>query len=196
MKALGSIVMMVGLSVAASQAGYAREAASGRIHLVVHSTHGTYTTDVRQEGEEILGISSFGDDGSVNLGISHGNYTGSAGAGFIDLQCENGHCAGLYDGERAEFQFAQTSTPEGRAVMHLEGALNYNRVLATHDDSSIEVKGNRGGMNLKKTAPGMYSGYGVFGAEKVDVRLETSGTLAEVADPALFAIFVVGPFAK
>src|SRR5665213_456834 len=69
-------------------------ASEGNTDLVIYPDNqgGYYETNIRQEGNTILGTSM---GSMVNLKVQDGKYQGPTGPGLTSLTCANGKCSGF-----------------------------------------------------------------------------------------------------
>ncbi len=171
---------------------------SGRAYLtVMPQTSAPLVTDIRQEGDKVLGMTDFGSVGLVNLLISSKTYRGVAGGNSLtSLACVDGKCQGVIGGRSANFTSKLVETSSGDEVQ-VEGSLNFNQVHAKRSATSIEITSPLSTLYLKKGSDGVWSGYGTYGYglnSYFTATLVTSGTLDDFKDAALFTIFLVSPF--
>ena len=168
--------------------GSQARASEGNADLVIYPDNqgGFYETNIRQEGNTILG-SSMG--ASVDLLVHEGIYQGPTGPGLTSLACTNGKCTGFINSA----SFDMTTGENG-----FTGNISAGTLGLVRKNGEILITGARASsMDLKQTSAGNYEGTGVFAnGVTFSATLKTSGTLADLRDPALAAIFLVAPFSR
>jgi hypothetical protein len=174
------------MSLAVSSVAFAQE--DGRMRLEMHhyGSGGRLFVEARQEGDRIVGYSSFSSDRSINLKVQPGvSYKGAAAGGYTDLSCGATSCQGVIGDKSAQFSFDATSQ---------RGSFNFNRLRITRSAGRIVID-SLGALDLKETSPGNYEGRGFLNnapGSSVWAELETSGSLQGLTDPALLTILVAG----
>lgn len=170
----------------------AQAAPTGTAELVIYPDYdsGYYSTDLRQEGNKILGQTSLGNNNLVNLQINEGKYEGSTGNGLTSLKCSATNCSGFISGGSADFTINESG---------FKGTVDSNLANLTRKNGDITINTIRGYMNLHMTSVGNYDGTGSFGNDinsQFHATLKTTGTLANLSDNALSAIFLVEPLSR
>ncbi len=185
MKTLATIfVSLIALS--------AQAAPMGQAELVIYPDfgNGVYTTDIRQEGNKILGNTFLGNSGMVNLQVMSGKYQGATGgAGLTSLTCTETSCSGFINSGSTDFKIANGG---------FQGTINSNLASMKRTAKGIEINTINGHMNLAMTSAGNYEGTGSISGNinsQFHATLKTSGTLADFKDTALAAIFLAAPLA-
>src|SRR5471030_1042817 len=111
----------------------AKAAPSGQAELVIYPDYGTgfYSTDIRQEGNMILGNTFLGNNGLVNLQIMNGKYQGSTGGnGLTSLTCTETSCSGFISGGSTDLSMANGG---------FQGTINSNIANMKRTATSIEI---------------------------------------------------------
>jgi hypothetical protein len=143
------------------------------------------------------GTISGGVDGGaiINLKNVNGTWTGFAYNDGVSLNCASDACTG-------SLRSGGTSIKITRDSGKIEGSIDFRPFSAVNTAEHIEVSAD-GSLTLDRNRDGSYSGQGYlpprrFGdlPESFTATLEGDGTLARIADPALFTIFLVTPFVQ
>ncbi len=166
-------------------------AVTGRASLIVRPTFGTgfYATEIRHENDKILGQTYWGPITLVNLEVKEGVYQGVAGGnGHTHLTCTSQQCEGLAAGLPANFEYALKD-----GILNLKGTLNHRYFESSTSAQKINVT-SWGAWSLSGSGDGNFTGTGQITPHTLlAASLKTSGTLINLADPALVAIFLVAP---
>jgi hypothetical protein len=188
MKAFAMACLTLSLSAFAflSQA----RASDGRAEIVIYPSGpgGFYSTDIRQEGNKILGNSMSGN-GLVNVQITENKFEGPSGEGLTNLTCDEKGCSGFIN--------SQSSDLHGD-VNALQGDIGGLLVNLKRTATTITVDGGVNGMSITftQTSPGNYEGNGWSPrGGTFTATLKTSGTLMGLNSAALETIFLLAPAA-
>lgn len=198
---MGHILSLLAAALASNHMALA-DPVLGRMTLTVHPARasGFYVTEIRQEGNRILGHTSFGANSLVSLklmpgssaGAGNSKYSGIAGGdGFTDLECVPDKCDGTIGGRSTYFDVQHVAVGSAMAL-NLKGALNFSPLRVTKTENEIKVS-VRGSMELKRVGEGKYEGVGALNGDpfsEATFKLETSGSLKDLDDPGLVAIFL------
>lgn len=166
---------------------------SGRASLTIWPSYssGYYSMEVRQEGDKIIGQTSFGRNSMVSLTVQEGKYTGVAGGdGMTDLECKANECKGLVGGKSTRFKIDENSGA-------VKGALNFNRLRVERTEDSITIR-SLGALELKLSRHGHFEGTGFLNSSpnsRFTARFESSGTLEGLSDTGLLVILLASPLA-
>lgn len=185
-RALQTLVVTLLMSLTASSTAFAQDQGSMRLEVHHYGTGRRLFVEARQEGDRIVGRSTFSSDQFINLRVQPGiSYKGSAAGGYTDLACRESSCQGIIGDKSARFSFDAVSQ---------RGSLNFNRLRITRSASGIVID-SLGALDLKETSPGNYEGRGFLNnapGSSLWAELETSGSLLGLQDPALLTILVAG----
>lgn len=176
------------LSVSASAAEVTGRAS---LTLWMDRESGPYNSEIRMEGNTVLGHSSLGRSGMFSLKAQNGGWKGFAPTGRVQISCEAEECRGTVSSNTTRASVRDSGAS-------IEGVMNHNRFTVDRTATEIRIL-SEGTLELRKTADGAYEGRGALNLHPFSTfraKLKTSGTLKDLNDPALLMIFLVSPFAE
>jgi hypothetical protein len=148
---------------------------------------GTYVIEIWEEGGII-----HGNPGLTQLYKTENGYKGWLMGGYVDFSCSRTDSSSLGCSSQLASRQANLVFSRGR----ITGSIAMRSVSAERTATKIVVNAD-GMLNLQKSGDGVYRGYGALSGDPFsyasEVVLETSGTMKDLADPALFATFLISP---
>jgi hypothetical protein len=145
--------------------------------------------EARQEGDHIVGRTTFSSDSGISLHVGAGLYRGSAAGGYTELSCSATYCEGMIGDKSAQFSISNDGSTQ-------RGAVNFKRLSIERTATTIKIR-SAGLVELTQTAPGVYEGQGFLGSSPgsaMTAVLKTSGSLMDLRDPVLLTILIAAPF--
>jgi hypothetical protein len=160
------------------------------------SQNGVLETDLRQEGDQILGNTSVTDNGFINLTVKDGNYAGFTGKNLTNLNCNAAGCDGFINGYGVNLQNKSTQDEKGASFVETTGTVNDNVYSSKYSGEKLSIF-SINSLDLVQQSEGKYVGQIALPTGFYEVRLKAEGSMSGfLADPALVAIFLGAPISN
>jgi hypothetical protein len=170
---------------------------TGRVTIVFTPTTANgdvVETDLRQEGNQILGNSSI-MDGIINLTIADGKYEGPTGHSLTSLKCTSVECDGFINGVGVNLSNKTMMDDHSMSTVETSGTVNSSIYSSSYNGEMLTISAWNS-LDLKKSGEGKYMGQAAIGNGLYDVSVLEEGSMSNfLADPALVAIFLGAPIA-